>query len=342
MLKQLVKELIIILYFNGGIFHLVRFVNNIMNKRVTIVTYHRVTDKDINEIELSLPYLFTSKKNFEKQLQFFKKWYKVVSFADILNYAKEGNIPWNCLIITFDDGYADNYHEAYPTLKEMDLTATFFIPAGKIGSNDSRSSFWWDRAYYYFKELQKLDGEAVLREFDHELVALFEEFKRNPSDLFSGLNKEESLKIEKMLKILQNKLKLNNNILAYANSTMTWKQISAMGEDMHFGSHTCSHDNILTMEQTRKVYEINESKKIIEEKTKRNVDVFSYPCGNIDDHVRTLVKDAGYEFAVTTEKGVNDLTDRYALKRINIWEETGLSLTGEFSKGFFAFKLSGI
>jgi peptidoglycan/xylan/chitin deacetylase (PgdA/CDA1 family) len=260
----------------------------------------------------------------------------------MLNCAKGGNIPWNCLIITFDDGYADNYHNAYPTLKKLNLPATFFILAEKIGGNHSRSSFWWDRAYYYFKELHKLDEETVLREFKHELIALFEEFKKNPSDLFSRLNKEESVKIEKMLTVLQDKLKINNDILAQANSTMTWEQISAMGEDMDFGSHTCSHDNILTMEETRKVYEINESKKIIEEKTNQNVDVFSYPCGNIDENVRTLVKDAGYEFAVTTEKGVNDLTDRYALKRINIWEGTGLSLTGKFSKGYFAFKLSGM
>jgi peptidoglycan/xylan/chitin deacetylase (PgdA/CDA1 family) len=342
MLNQLIRKLIVILYFYGGIFHLVRSVNNIMNKRVTIVTYHRVTNKDINQIELSLPYLFTSEQNFEKQLEFFKKWYKVISFADILNYAKSGNIPWNCLIITFDDGYSDNYFNAYPVLKKVDLPATFFIPVDKIDGNSAQSSSWWDKAYHFFKELDKLDEEAVLREFEHELIALFEEFKKNPSDLFSRLNKEESVKIEKMLAGLRDKLKINNDILAQANSTMTWEQISAMGEDMHFGSHTCSHDNILTMEQTRKVYEINESKKIIEEKTKRNVDVFSYPCGNIDENVKTLVKDAGYEFAVTTEKGVNDLTDRYALKRINIWEDTGLSLTGKFSKGYFAFKLSGL
>jgi peptidoglycan/xylan/chitin deacetylase (PgdA/CDA1 family) len=341
MLNQLIKKLIVILYFYGGIFHLVRFVNNIMNKRVTIVTYHRVTNKDINQIELSLPYLFTSEQNFEKQLEFFKKWYKVISFADILNYAKSGNIPWNCLIITFDDGYSDNYHNAYPVLKKVDLPATFFIPTDKIDGNSTQSPSWWDKAYHFFNELDKLD-EEVLREFEDELIVLFEEFKKNPSDLFSRLNKEESAKIEKMLAVLQDKLKINNDILAQANSTMTWEQISAMGEDMHFGSHTCSHDNILTLEQTRKVYEINESKKIIEEKTKRNVDVFSYPYGNIDENVKTLVKDAGYEFAVTTEKGVNNLADRYALKRINIWEDTGLLVTGKFSKGYFAFKLSGL
>jgi len=342
MLKLLIKRLIGILYFYGGVFHLVRFVNNIMNKRITIVTYHRVTDKDISQIELSLHYLFTSKNNFEKQLQFFKKWYRVISFADILNYAKGGNIPWNCLIITFDDGYADNYHNAYPMLRKRNLPATFFIPVDKIGHNGSQLPFWWDRAYYYFRKLHDQVEETVIQEFDQDLSTLFDEFKKDPSNLFAHLNKGESIKIEKLLTIIQNKLKIPNKMLRRANSTMTWEQISAMGEDMHFGSHTCSHENILTMEQTQKLYEINESKKIIEEKTKQNVDVFSYPCGNIDENVKTLVKDAGYEFAVTTEKGVNDLTDRYALKRINIWEDTGLSLTGKFSKGYFAFKLSGM
>jgi peptidoglycan/xylan/chitin deacetylase (PgdA/CDA1 family) len=342
MIKLLIKKAWGFLYFYGGIFHLVRFINNIMNKRVTIVTYHRITDEDVNGIELSLPYLFTSLRLFEIQLKFYTKWYKVISFVDILNYAKSGNTPWNCLIITFDDGYADSYHNAYPTLTKMNLPATFFIPVDKIGSNGSEPPFWWDKAYYYLKKLHKLDEETVLREFEHELIALFEEFEENPADLFSRLNKEESAKIGEMLAAIQDKLKIRNEVLAQENSTMTWEQISAMGKDMHFGSHTCSHDNILTMEQTRKLYEIKESKNIIEEKTKQKVNVFSYPCGNIDENVKTLVKDAGYEFAVTTEKGVNDLTDRYALKRINIWEDTGLSLTGKFSKGYFAFKLSGM
>lgn len=341
MLKLLIKRLIGILYFYGGIFHLVRFVNNIMNKRVTIVTYHRITDKDISQIELSLPYLFTSKKTFVKQLQFYKQWYKVISFADILNYAKGGNIPWNCLIITFDDGYADNYHNAYPTLKKMNFPATFFIPVEKIDVNGSQPPFWWDKAYYYFNKLHELDKETVLRKLDHELFALFDEFQKDPSNLFAQLNKEENMKIEKLLAVLQDKLKINNDILVEANSTMTWEQISAMGKDMHFGSHTCSHDNILAMEQTQKLYEINESKTIIEEKTKQNVDVFSYPCGNIDENVKTLVKDAGYEFAVTTEKGVNDLSDCYALKRINIWEGSSLSEKGKFFKGYFAYEIAG-
>jgi peptidoglycan/xylan/chitin deacetylase (PgdA/CDA1 family) len=340
--KRLIKRLWGFLYFYCGIFHLIRFRNNIVGKRLTIVTYHRITGKNVSQIELSLPYLFTSLKNFERQLRFLKKWYTVIGFDGLREHLKNNDIPWDALIITFDDGYADNYYNAYHLLIEMNLPATFFVPAEKIDSVDSQSFFWWDKAYHYFNELLKLNDERVLQKLDHKVLPLLEEFKKNPADLFSRLNKEESVKIEKMVSVLEIALGKSNDGFAQANSTMTWEEISEMGKKMHFGSHTCSHDNILTMEQTRRMHEIKESKKIIEEKTKQNVNVFSYPCGNVDEEVRTLVKDAGYEFAVTTEKGVNDLTDRFALKRINVWEDTGLSLGGEFSKGYFAFKLSGM
>lgn len=341
MINVLIRKAWGLFYFYGGIFHLVRFINNVTNKRLTIVTYHRITDKDISQIELSLPYLFTSQEIFEKHLQFYKEWYNVTTFEDLHNYVGRRNVPWNSLIITFDDGYADNYHNAYPTLKKMNLPATFFIPVGKIGNNCSEPPFWWDKAYYYFKKLHGLDKETLLRKLGHEVFALFDEFQKDPSNLFSQLNKEDDMKIEKLLAVLEDQLKIDNDILAEANSTMTWEQISAMGKDMHFGSHSCSHDNILTMEQTRKVYEIKESKNIIEEKTKQNVGVFSYPCGNTEENVRTLVKDAGYEFAVTTDKGVNDLSDCYALKRINIWEGSSLSEKGRFFKGYFAYEIAG-
>ena len=45
------------------------------------------------------------------------------------------------VVITFDDGYADNFHEALPLLREADCPATVFVTAGKI---DDEEEFWWD------------------------------------------------------------------------------------------------------------------------------------------------------------------------------------------------------
>jgi peptidoglycan/xylan/chitin deacetylase (PgdA/CDA1 family) len=329
------------LYFYCGLFLIVRLFRNLIGERLTIVTYHRVTGTDIRQIEMSLPYLFTSERAFKKQLNFYRTWYKVITFTDLRRAVQNGSIPWNSLIITFDDGYADNYHCAYPALKKTGLPATFFISVDKIGREGAESSFWWDRIYYLFRLLSKPGKETVLRELDHDLTRRYDAFKKNPAALFSILNKEKNEKIENMIAVLQKKLKISTDEITRANATMTWEQIAKVRSVIEFGSHSCSHDNLLTMDQNRKLHEIRESKSIIEQKSGGSVVAFSYPCGNIDENITTLVKDAGYEFAVTTETGINALADPHHLKRINVWEGTSLSMSGSFSKGYFAIKLSG-
>ncbi len=92
------------------------------------------------------------------------------------------------MIITFDDGYEDNYYKAYPILKRMNIPATFLITVEKIGDKKSKP-FWWDRVYYYFKELQKKENNHLfLLKNDKEIFALYKEFKSNPSSLFNRLN----------------------------------------------------------------------------------------------------------------------------------------------------------
>ena len=53
----------------------------------------------------------------------------------------KAKLPRRTVIITFDDGYADNFHTALPLLQEADCPATVFVTAGKIGAE---RDFWWD------------------------------------------------------------------------------------------------------------------------------------------------------------------------------------------------------
>lgn len=110
---------------------------------------------------------------------------------------------------------------------------------------------------------------------------------------------------------------------------------------MDLGSHSLDHRNPLGLNEKEKYDEVYCSKKIIEQTVERRVIAFSYPTGNISKGIERLLKDAGYEFSVTTRSGVNDLDNCYALKRINIWQGTSLSSNGGFAKGFFCYKLLG-
>ena len=66
---------------------------------------------------------------FKKQLDFFKSNFNVVRMEQVINAVKgTENLPDNALLLTFDDGYIDNYAYAYPLLEEYGFQGSFFIP----------------------------------------------------------------------------------------------------------------------------------------------------------------------------------------------------------------------
>src|SRR4051794_28319151 len=108
-------------------------VNRIRNAAappVVVLIYHRVT------VLADDPQLLAvSPDKFRAQLEILKR-YPILRFEDDWSKVRQPSI-----VITFDDGYADNHREALPILTEYGLPATFFVTAGAVGSN---SEFWWD------------------------------------------------------------------------------------------------------------------------------------------------------------------------------------------------------
>lgn len=95
-----------------------------MNK-IPIIYYHSVGLKNPawnrNFLTLELPF-------FEDQLKYFKKKFRVISLQDYFLIRKgEKETVSNALVLTFDDGYLDNWCWAYPLLKKYSLPATIFI-----------------------------------------------------------------------------------------------------------------------------------------------------------------------------------------------------------------------
>lgn len=337
-IRFFLKALFGIVFYYTGAFYLIRAWNNLSGKRLTIVTYHRVTDKNIDEISSSLPYLFVTESTFRKHLEFFKKHYRIINFNDLSIHEVDPDIPRNSLIVTFDDGYEDNLTKAFPILCEYDVPWTIFLATEKIGSNDI---CWWDRLYALLTDLRKKEQEGKFEIHDKNILKVFCRFKKNPSDLFAQFN---TWKIER-IETLINSMKIYSNIsddhLLAANRFLSWDHVIKMGDTVGIGSHACSHMSLNSLMPEQVMIEIVESKKIIEENCGKEVTVFSYPAGQYRQNIKSTVAKSGYSFAVSQEKGVNNLSDPYSLKRINLWEGSATLHGKFFSKGFLAFKLLG-
>jgi len=104
-----------------------------------ILTFHSVSDVNLDY------YCNIKTKLFEKSLIFFKKNFKIISLEDILLEISKKKSPENIEIaVTFDDGYLNNYKEAFPILKKLEIPATFFINVDFIekGYKDKKFMDW--------------------------------------------------------------------------------------------------------------------------------------------------------------------------------------------------------
>jgi len=94
-----------------------------------ILAYHRIND-------WSEDTLTVHPAVFRKQLNYLAEKYRFVPLPELVAArTKESKPKERLAAITFDDGYFDNYLQAWPVLKELKLTATFFLTAGYIGTN---------------------------------------------------------------------------------------------------------------------------------------------------------------------------------------------------------------
>jgi peptidoglycan/xylan/chitin deacetylase (PgdA/CDA1 family)/CelD/BcsL family acetyltransferase involved in cellulose biosynthesis len=288
-----------------------------------ILYYHRVND----DADPFFPAMSTAR--FEREMAYLARNYKVVSLAEMLDRLDAGS-PTNLVAITFDDGYQDNYRNAFPILQRYGLPATIFLTTGGI---DSREPLWFERLALAFKrtERESLDLEA---DFPRRL------WLRTPAERLESNN--QTFRLLKNLPDEERRVRLGEILTrlgAYGcerdDKMLTWDQVRYMrARRIDFGGHTVTHPFISKSNHDNVAWEVSECKRRIEEELQAPATFFAYPNGREDDFNiwnKELVRGAGYRAALTTIWGLNyRSTDRMALKRGGPWEED-LSL--------FAYKL---
>ncbi|MBE6063391.1 MAG: polysaccharide deacetylase family protein [Clostridium butyricum] len=97
------------------------------NRGIPVLYYHSVNDVITNEVTISPALL-------RKELEYIKnQGYITLSMNEVENYILNNEpIPEKSILITFDDGYMDNYYNAYPILKELNMKATIFCITSKL------------------------------------------------------------------------------------------------------------------------------------------------------------------------------------------------------------------
>jgi len=102
---------------------------------------------------------------------------------------------------------------------------------------------------------------------------------------------------------------------------LNWDEVKKMSESgVIFGSHSLSHPHLTQLNEKKLIEEVSLSKKIIEEKTGKEVLYFCYPYGDFNEKVIEKVKESGYKSAfVTPPRGKKVKETDYTLIRTGIY-----------------------
>ena len=130
LLKKIIKIVVCIVVTYTGYRYISR--NKADKNGLTILTYHSIS----NEIELDET---VTPEEFERQLQYIEENYKVIPLEEAIEYLQTDIEKGSgSIVITFDDGYSDNYYNAYPLLKKHNFPATIFLISDFINNNGDK------------------------------------------------------------------------------------------------------------------------------------------------------------------------------------------------------------
>ncbi len=275
-----------------------------------VFCYHRIA-RDSETIDRcafdNYVYSGYTRDVFISNLEWLKKSTNILNLDRLLslcNGKDVGKGPYG--IVTFDDAYIDCYAEAYPILKKMNIPALVFVPSKLI---DEGKMGWWDLIAYILKNT-KLDAVnwknetfSPKKQYDYTFRYFLNEMKSKPFQDNTNL-------VDDLASICQVDIPSPEE---QAASMMNWDQIKEISKDVFdIGSHTHTHRVLTTLSAQEQYEELFLSKKMIEEKTGKQVKSLAYPVGGskcYDAVTQQLAKDCGYQVIFSFNTGFNNVNN---------------------------------
>lgn len=262
-----------------------------------IVMYHRIV-REVRPDTLDKA-LFISEQSFTENLLFLKKNFEIISLSEWLDL--RGAKRRYC-VVTFDDGWLDNYVIAFPILRALGIPATIFVNTALVGTMQVP---WFDRLQSIL-QMATIDDKYLL------VKLLFEKYRFEYLPTFitnlvylywvirERLLKVSPLLVESFLDDLEDSFNISR---PNRRSLLNWDEIMEMSQEgISFGSHGHNHWAHASLTSAQKQGEIILSQSILQSANINYVPVFSFPSGLVDHESLAVLKHAGYKFALSASK----------------------------------------
>lgn len=277
-------------------------------------------------------------------------------FIEIINYIKNQNFDFisidqvkerlyqknkrKFVVITFDDGYLDNYTKAFPILNKMNIPFTIYITTS---FPEKQAILWW----YIFEDIIEANDSLNYKiddlHFNYSCKSVEEK-----TSLFNLLRKQTLALNHDKLNLFVKDMCENYSVQYEQYSeklVMNWQNISEMAQNglVIIGAHTVNHFPLKKLPIEIQQKEIFESQQIIQNNINQPVVHFSYPFGSkneVGKETIEIIKKMGFETAVTTLSGnifKEHLKYTHSLPRFFVNENTSLFFLRIILNGTYSF-----
>jgi len=289
------------------------FFGTVVSSRLSILIFHRV-----HAVPDPLFPFEPDAQRFESLMRFVASTFRVMTLGEAVDHLLRDTLPPRSLVITFDDGYADNAEVALPILQRLGLRATFFVSTGFLDGG----RMWNDSVIECVRASSKdsIDLEAFglarqsLRTIEDRrfcIDALLPRIKYLPLHERA----KEVLGLQRLCGVgrLPDDLMMSSSQLQLLHRAR-----------MEIGAHTVNHPILKSLSPMEAEREIGDGRHALESLLDSSVDVFAYPNGKPGKdyeaaHVE-IVRKLGFRGAVSTAPGVGRTgDDLFQLPRFTPW-----------------------
>jgi peptidoglycan/xylan/chitin deacetylase (PgdA/CDA1 family) len=266
-----------------------------------ILGYHRIAKAPWDPYSMCV-----RPEHFAEHLEVLSKYANPIGLQELAQSLVNGRVPSRAVAITFDDGYADNLHNAKPLLENYQVPATVFVVTGNFGRE-----FWWDELNNIlmtpkaWPKILRLTIEGNSHQWIFKNGA--DSVEREQDLLFHNKHLRFISEGERQSQFAELRTWIGADSRGHnLQRALTSDEVIELsnGELLEIGAHTMAHpflDGLATADQK---FEIQQSKSILENLLGRTVSSFSYPNGSSSERIMAIVRDSGFTCACTTRNDV--------------------------------------
>ena len=313
-----------------------------MGAPAAILMYHRVTEL-ANDPHL----LAVTPVHFGQHLEAIRAIGAPLRLEELVRALEQGRVPRRAVAVTFDDGYADNLHNAKPLLARHDVPATVYVTAGQVGG---RREFWWDELDRLLLQpgtlppVLRLTLDGGVREWRLDEARGYTEQDRQRHRDWHIECREDPGPRQRLFRALfeilyplptEEKWRLLEEVASWASApamprpthrTLTSDELARLAADglVDIGAHTMTHPVLARLPPADQRKEIQESKTCLEAMLGRPLASFAYPHGSSTPEAVESIAQAGFTSACSSRaEAVFRGADRFHLPRLVVRDWDG-------------------